>query len=396
MNKIITKLAIGISLLVFSNSRAQQWEIVEALPQTEFTTIKCMESKIYAASENKLYISTDGNNWDVESIHPLTLTPTCLILFNNTLYVGTASNGVYYRNIQQGSSWNHALLGLRISSFLIHNGQLHLSSRGSGVWKNVSGTWNNITYNLPTNSFDVQKIVSLDEKLYAFAGDNGTFYTFDQDASLWSADYYFNTITPGLIIDDAIISEGAIIVANGENLLRSDDGGEHWEEDSIELVNGTKRILFKGSFNLYALTCDSSNTTHFQNRNCNAELQSSWENAEEILSFHAYGAEEFKRKIFIASNKGVYYKADNTLNIDKPESKLPIVSVFNSSETTGEITILSDTLINKLNVFDLNGKLISSKLVNNHQETINLRTKGIHILKLEVDGHTITKKINNI
>jgi hypothetical protein len=396
MNKIITKLAIGISLLVFSNSRAQQWDVVEALPQTEFTTIKCMEGKIFAASENKLYISNDGSAWDVESIHPLTITPTCLMLFNNVLYVGTAANGVYYRNIQPGSSWNHALLGLQISSFIVHNGQLHISSRGSGVWKNVSGTWNNITYNLPTHSYDVQKIVSLHGKLYAFAGDNGAFFMYDPDSSLWYADYYYDSITPGLIIDDAIISENAIIVANGNSLLRSDDGGENWENDGIELVNGIKRILFKGAFNLYALTCESTNTTYFQMKNCNAESQSNWSSPEEILSFHANGVEEFKRKVFIASNQGVYYKQDDTLNVDIPESKLPIVTVYNSTETSGEITILCDSLIEKIDVFDLNGKWITSKSVNTNKETFRLSTKGIHIIKMMVGGQTITKKINII
>lgn len=393
MNRVITKFAIGILVFFLNKSHAQQWEPVTTLPDIEFTSIQKLNNKIYATAENKLFISSDGTNWQSEIIHPISITPTCMTIFNNILYVGTMENGIYYRNIAAGSSWSHALLGLNISTFLVHDGMLHICSQGSGVWKNISGTWNNLTSNLPIYSYNVTKIISINGNLLALAGANGTFYRYDETSLKWIEDYYSNSYQPGLIIDDAITNNETILAANGHHLIRSEDNGNNWTSDDIGLINGINRILFKGVNYVYALTLNPTNNfTHFQKRISNANSGTSWGDFNEELPFYTYAITEFNGKIYAASNKGVFVKSDSALGIDNPIIKNPEIIIYPSPSIDGNINVKSDFPIDYLEVYDLNGIKIISKSGSASNETISISGKGIYLVKIESNGQIITKK----
>lgn len=393
MNQIITRIAIGLSLLFFGKAKAQEWNLVASLPTTEFTTIQSLNNKLYTATGNKLYISADGINWQSETIHHSQITPTCVTLFNNILYVGTMENGVYYRNIATGSPWSHALLGLHISHFTVHEGRLHLCSQGSGVWRNIEGQWNNMTADLPIYSYNVSKIVSLDGKLYAFAGGNGTFYRFNPSDNKWIEDYYSNSYQPGLIIDDALTNNGALLAVNGHRSIRSEDNGENWIDDNIGLINGVNRILYKGTNSLYSLTLDpNTNFTYLQRRNINATAETSWGFFNEELTFYSYAIEEFRGKIYIASNQGVFAKSDSSLGIENPIKNNPTVKLYPSPSSDGHINILSDFDIEHIEVFDLNGRMLLSKAINALNGSVSISGKGIYLVKIKTGGQIITKK----
>ena len=392
MCRLIIAITIAL-LLLFSNAKAQQWNPVTSLPATEFTTINSFNNKLYAAAGNQLYSSADGTNWQSETIHPLAITPTCMALFNGVLYVGTTDNGVYYRNIATGSTWNHALLGLYISHFTVHEGRLHLSTEGSGVWKNVAGTWNNMTNDLPTYSYNVSKIVSLDGKLYAFAGGNGTFYRFDPGTNKWIEDYFSDGYLPGLIIDDALTHNGVLFAANGHHFLRSEDHGANWTADGVGLLNGINRMAYKGAHSIYALSPDpNTNFTYLQKRSINAAPQSSWGNFNEVLQFFSYAIHEFNGKIYIASDQGVFAKADGSLGVENPAAGNPALTLYPSPSSDGNINIVSDLEIETVEVYDLNGRMIVSKTVNALNPTFHISGKGIYVVAITSGGQITTKK----
>ncbi len=393
MNRLITTITLGFSLLILTKINAQQWTPVASLPHREFTAIQNLDGRIYAASENKLYISADGNNWQIENIHPVIITPTCITVFNNILYVGTLSDGVYYRNLATGAQWQHALMGIHVSTFIVHDGRLHLCSQGSGVWRNISGIWNNMTYDLPTYSYNVNKIVSLNEKLYAFAGANGTFYRFNPETSKWIEDYYLNGYAPGLSADDAVTQNGVIFMTKGNRLLRSDDAGDNWVSDANGLINGINRFLYQGAQFMYSLTLDATtNYTYFQKRSNNALSQSTWNIYNELLPFYTYALVEFKDNMYVATNEGVFFKKIETLGIENPQLRSD-VSIYPNPSSSGIITITSNSIIEKIEVYDLGGRLIQSQNGNSVNETLTLSSKGIYLVKLLTNNQTLTQKV---
>ena len=393
MNRVIAHLAIVLSLFLITKVSAQDWEVVTSLPQTEFTVAKALEGKIYAAAQHKLYISTDGMTWQSENIHPVPITPTCITLFNGVLYVGTLDDGIYFRNIAPGSPWNHAVMGLHISHFAVHDGRLHFCSQGSGVWRNISGTWNNMTYDLPIYSYNVTKIISLDGKLYALAGANGTFYRYNPAVNKWIEDYYFNNYLPGLMVDDALTDGSAILAANGNRLLRTDDAADTWIQDNVGMQNGVNRILYKGMHSIYALTLDgNTNFTYLQKRSINAPSQTTWAN-NELLEFYSYAIDEFAGRIYIASNQGVYVKPDSTLGVGNPVLDRPEIVLFPSPSPDGNINISSSDEIGTVTAYNLSGQMVLSRTFSTPTATINIPQKGIFLVRVTNGDQSTVQKV---
>ncbi|MEN3324613.1 T9SS type A sorting domain-containing protein [Mariniflexile soesokkakense] len=395
MNQIIKLFVFGITFIFFTNSTAQEWELAKGLPQIEFSSIISSQNKIYAASQNNLYISSDEINWQIQQIHPISILPTCMTVVDNVLYIGTMSDGVYYKTLAADSSWRHALLGLQINSFEMHDGLLHISSLGSGVWKNVSGTWNNITYNLASYSYNVSKIKSLNGTLFAFAGSNGTFYKFNPNTSNWEESFYGTTYAPGLSINDAIITNSSILLSNGNRLLRSDDSGASWHNDNSQLTNGVHRFLYNGvNFNYVATILGDYNSTQLQSRSNNANPQTSWGDYTETLPFLFYAMTELNQKTYIASNLGVYAKLNNVLSHEDPPNMPLKIIIFPSPSRSGTFTILCEEKIDTLDIFDLNGRTIMSKKeCNSKRETITISVKGIYIVKINSQEKSAIKKV---
>ncbi|WP_372757122.1 T9SS type A sorting domain-containing protein [Mariniflexile sp.] len=391
---VLIKLVSVLILFFYSNSNAQEWKLVEGLPEIEFSSIISFGGKIYAASANNLYVSSDEVNWQVQQIHPISILPTCMTIVDNVLYIGTMENGVYYKTLATGSSWNHALLGLHISSFEMHDGFLYISSLGSGVWKNVLGTWNNVTFNLATYSYNVSKIKSIDGILFAFAGSNGTFYKLNPNANKWDEYLYGSTYAPGLTINDAIMSNNTILLSNGNRLLRTDDGGASWINDNSQLTNGAYRFLFKGdSFNYTATIPSDYNSTILHRRSNNAKPQTAWDYAG-TLPFLFYEMIAFNQKLYVASNLGLYVKLNNVLGTDD-SNKIPFkTNLFPSPSTNGSFTVLCEDIIDKVEIIDFNGRTIASiKECKTKQEDIMIPTKGVYLVKIKSQDKSVVKKV---
>jgi hypothetical protein len=391
MTTTIVKLTLKLVLLILSFlitqfASAQDWLNLEQLPDKEFTCIKVISGQIYALSENKLYRSADGETWEEETITPNIITPISLEFFNNTIYIGTFFNGVYEKSLSPNSNWNQYLDGVAVSSFAIHNNELYLSTFGVGVYKKVGGIWQNFNYNIPTFSYNVNKLLSINNTLHAFAGGNGTFYTFNSTTQSWQYHYFFGNISPGFISDDAIrTSNNVIYVGRGNNLLRSNNQGQTWSLDAIGLLNGSSRLLYEGANSVYVLSLifndnNAVNYTRIQKRATHLPILSSWAGSNELLEFYTYGICEFGNQIFLATDSGIYRKTDNSLVTEIPtKSEFKLFPVPSHSN---EIHFTSDTVIDEVKIYDTQGRLVYRNQFNNKNGTINLSQKGLFIATL--------------
>lgn len=382
--KVILKIvSVILTILSSQMSFSQDWSRVTVLPEKEFTCVKVFSGKIYALSENKLFTSVDGENWIEETITTDVITPISLEIFNNQLYVGTFFNGVFEKSMLPNSNWNQFLNGVAISSFVIHNNELYLSTFGVGVYKkNVSG-WQNFNFNFPTFSYNVSKLLSINNILYAFAGGNGTYYTFNATTQLWDYHYFFENIAPGFITDDALLtSSGTVYVARGNALLRSNNLTQNWIYDAVGLINGNNRILYEGANSIYVLTLyfnenEGINYTRIQTRDKNAAGSVPWSSDSELQEFYTYSICEFGNKIFAATDLGLYYKTDTSLGIENP---LPTsVKVYPNPSLTPDINFSSESQIDEVIIYDLQGRQVYRNHFYDKMGTIQLNTKGVFI-----------------
>ena len=389
---ITAVLKIVVFILTILSSQkisSQEWIRVEALPQLEFTIVKQFSGKVYALSENKLYTSEDGINWEMEIITTDIITPISLEIFQNTLYIGTFFNGVYEKSLIPNSNWNQFLNDVAISSFAVYNNEIYLSTFGIGIYKKVAGSWQSCTYNLPTFSYNVNKLLTINNTLYAFAGGNGTYYSLNPITQNWSVHYFFNGfLAPGFITDDALLStSGTVFVARGNALLRSNNQTQTWIYDAVGLFNGNNRILYEGANSIYVLTLyfnenEGINYTRIQTRDKNAAGSVPWSSDSQLHEFYTYSICEFGNRIFAATDKGLYFKDDSSLGVELPKEHDFKVLVYPIPSLNNEISFQSDSIIEEILIHDIQGKLVYKKNVNTTRCTLQLFEKGIFILTL--------------
>ena len=373
-----------IALIFTTPAASQGWTRIVTLPETEFTCIKVIGGKIYTASENRLYTSTDGLTWQMEVITNDFITPTSLEVFNNTLHLGTFFNGVYQKILTPNASWSQSLNGMAISSFTIHNGELYLSTFGAGVFKKINTTWQNINYNLPTFSYNVSKVVSVNNILYAFAGGNGTFYSFNPSQLSWNVQYYFGGLAPGFIADDVLkTTTNTVFVTRGNALLRSDDFTQTWNTDAVGLLNGNNRLIYQGIQSTYVLSLlfnddNGINYTHLQKRANNAPISTSWGTANELLEFYTYGITELGNKVYLATERGLFVKTNQSLGGFNPIAEKADITIF-PIPANEKINFDSSLNVKEVLLYDVTGRVVYQNAFNTPTGAIFFSKKGNYI-----------------
>ncbi len=385
----ILKLALcAVVYLAMQFAQAQQqFTRIDKLPHTGFTAIEVINGKVYAASGNRLYSSGDnGANWQLHTMTQQNVFANCIYLFNNRLYVGT-SNGTFNVSMNNlNGTWAQNLPGVDVTSLTERDGAMYASGMGFGMYRLLNGAWTAFSSQLPTYSWNVDKILSTPAGLMAMAGANGTFYIYSTATSAWQERYYTGTYAPGLDADDAIIVNNTIYVSTHNALYRTDNWGNSWINDNTGLINGQNRWLYKGQQSLYALTTnfnpgDNSNITWLQKRPVNAVAQIAWNNTNEFLPYYVYALRENGSQIYAATHQGLYVKTDATLDNDKP-LKNPEVVVYPNPSTGGRFTIESSQHIDVLTVYDMTGKLLMEKKDVGISFHFILPTAGIYMVNV--------------
>lgn len=368
---------------------AQDWAKVPGLAETSFTALATIDEVLFAGSGNQLYYSYDqGDHWQQTTLATEFLEPGCFKKFGNRLYIGMHGQGIFSAPLDHPEGpWTQQIGTLEVSSFAEHQGSLYVSTLGYGIWKmNPDQSWSSFTNGLPTYSYNVSKIFSTAQSLMATAGANGTFYRYDFTGNQWQEAYYGSTYAPGLSMDDALFLNNSLYVSSGRRLWRSDDNGENWVADQLDLLNGLGRFFYQGSKSLYTFTANfnpgnNQNFTYLRKRSIDAPHGSSWGNASDFLPFFVYAIAESGDKIFAAADDGLYFKTDATLGIDIPLAESEIV-IYPNLSGQGDFTLNSTLPVDEMAVFDSSGKRIFTHTKPNQQHDFHVSRKGIYLVRV--------------
>ncbi len=375
--------------------QAQQWNRITALPQTEFTALEIIDETIFTASGNTIYYSNNpANGWQQATISSQSVFVTCFTKYKGRLYAGTM-NGIFSVPFGQFQSpWSYEMGGLDVTSFLVKDNILYVSTEGSGVYRKNGNQFNPFTSQLPNYSHNVSRIIDSPDHILITAGGNGTFYTYNFTHNRWDEDYYYASYSPGLQIDDAIRVGSTVYVSNFGKILRSEDSGQNWVSDKIGIHNGHNRYMYAGQQTLYALTTaftGDANLTFLQQRELNAPSQTSW-SPSETLSFFTYELREFGDALYAAGHDGFYSNSATLGNAGHNKKANQIVAYPNPS-SNGRFTIKSTDPVAAIEIFNAAGQRIQNLSNIDLECDIQVPAGGIYLVKAITPDSVQTLKI---
>ena len=132
-----------------------------------------------------------------------------------------------------------------------------------------------------------------------------------------------------------------------------------------------------------------------QKRQKHSEIGISWTTDEEFFeTLYAYDIFEFKNKLYLATNDGLYVK-DMFLGITNPRNISSQVKVFPNPSKDGRINITSTFKMNNISISDIMGQSIYSTTISGHSFEIDQHfKKGLYLITIRLDNNqTLTQKI---
>lgn len=393
MESILKFLGAVLALFASCTAEAQGWTQLDNLPAQPFTAFEVIDGKIFAASGNSLYTSTNaGETW---SENDFTNQPDAFIYsfkkFGNRIFAGT-TKGVFSAPANNVSAlWNHDINTLPINGFSEKDNVLYAAVEGFGVMRYNGVFWMGMNTGLPTYSYNVEKVIATPNHLFAMAGANGTFYRYDFAQGQWVEDYFSDEgLLPGLMTQDVLMLDGVLYMSTYNMLLRSDDLGDNWNADQTGLPSGQWRFMYAGHENMYAITTDGDTTTKLNRRPHGATTGTTWSDDSEILPWFTFAMAEHDGKIFMAALDGVY-TYDSTMG--NGEHGLKNVAVYPNPSADGRFTLQTDIAIDEITVYDLSGRtLLTDKAIDNGY-TFTITTPGLFIVNATKGQTTQSYKI---
>jgi PKD repeat protein len=183
------------------------------------------------------------------------------------------------------------------------------------------------------------------------------------------------------------------------------------EADTIK--QAVKNVVFDqllnwkiGNYDLVSNFTFSSNSSSVINFLNNSRFATSytWDfgdgnSSNEVNPTHNYASEgEFIVKL-TASKCGNFITSQQTITISNL-SNIPIINenieyTLYPNPTKENVTITSNTIIDAISIYDINGRLIDYIEVKSAQKTLDFSTKkeGFYFLKINSNGRTCTKKL---
>lgn len=393
MESILKFFAALLVLLTSCTTKAQGWTQLDNLPAQPFTAFEVIDGKIYAASGNSLYTSTNGGETWSET--DFTNQPDAFIYsfkkFGSRIFAGT-TKGVFSAPANNVSAlWNHDINTLPINGFSEKDNVLYAAVEGFGVMRYNGVFWMGMNAGLPTYSYNVEKIIATPNGLFAMAGANGTFYRYDFAQGQWIEDYFSDEgLLPGLMTQDVLMLNGVLYMSTYNKLLRSDDLGDNWSADQTGLPSGQWRFMHAGHQNMYAITTDGDDITKLNKRPLDAPAGTAWNNDSEVLPWFTFAMAEHDGKIFMAALDGVYVY-DTTMG--NGGHALKNTTLYPNPSADGRFTLQTDAFIDEITVHDLSGRtLLADKAIDNGY-TFTINTPGLFIVNATKGQTTQSYKI---
>lgn len=172
---------------------------------------------------NIVFQSTDeGENWqDVSAGLPKKIDIWGVLGSKNEVFLG-GQDGVYRRTGAHGSAWEKFLFMYgAISSISAGQAGVYVCSEDGGLFQNVPGTdiWKSLSNNLEEKR--IYTVLERSAGALLIGAFNGIYKTVD-NGKTWK-----QVFSADLIMDFAV-SGDVLLAAGVKGILRSTDGGEHW------------------------------------------------------------------------------------------------------------------------------------------------------------------------
>jgi photosystem II stability/assembly factor-like uncharacterized protein len=234
---------IIISAIIFLHSLDSQWQQSYGIYNGTIRSFTVRGSRVFAGTELKgIYVSSNYGNypWAQTMINDKTV----LSMASNNFYVfaGTA-DGIIYRSIDTGSTWNSVLsINYSVNSICMLDSNIYAGT-SNGIFLSFN---NGITWNQhPMNGQTVYSLIVKQNVIYAATQTYGVYKTTNNGLN-WIQTGLNNQTVLSLALCNNIIFAGT--EQNG--ILKSIDNGQTWAAVNDQKVNS---FAVAGN-NIYAAT----------------------------------------------------------------------------------------------------------------------------------------------
>jgi photosystem II stability/assembly factor-like uncharacterized protein len=388
MKNITIILAIALFNL---NNAIAQWVKINSIPTQDIVALKVYGDTILAASDtNLIYKSTDGGvNWNPIAVSNSPIHIITLKVIDDTIYVGTFNHGIF-RSTNYGFTWlNTGSNLLAVTGIEKKANNLYAATLGGGVYTYNQNTNNWIPFNdsLPSYSVNVNCILSTSNSLFIAAGANGTFYRYDFTLNEWNEEFYYGVLRPGLQIQNLINNGDTLFAVNGNRIIRSEDNGLSWTDDTTGSHNGYSRNIYSGITNHFTITNVLNGGTWIQQRAKLSVAGTSWASDEEFLpTGYSYDILEFQNKLFLAKADGLYVK-ELASGVDALGNNKGDVEIYPIPSHASVIYISSKVQVNAFSIINSLGQISYSE--NGGKKDFAIQPDlpaGIYFINLNLSG----------
>ncbi len=239
---IYYRICIVLVACLVTGAYPENWQKVADVDSTDVYSITGHSGALYAATTAQIYKSMDaGDSWQPTAQQPLASSELIrLFSHENTLYLGTRGNGIFYTT-DGGQSWktmNNGLSGFatRVTGFAALGDSLYAGTEGSGVY--VLNLQNPVfwsAYNTGLFQYSTNSLISNGNTLIAGIGRN--LYVRPRSASQWTVVNLDTMETQRDVYD--LLPAGQYLYAGTDNgIYQGSPDGKNWQRTDIQAFPG--------------------------------------------------------------------------------------------------------------------------------------------------------------
>lgn len=434
----------GDNRIYKSSNLGQTWadqRLINTYPYFSLNSIGILNGNMIVGGESNIYKSTDTTNWSflVPGVYPSELKSISFADDNQGVIVGSGSTGFYsviYRTTNGGYNWTNQAATFTLNAFkgvqlkengkgiIIGNGSYSLTSNFGQTWSSFNTTnpatypsafWvknngdillgtaspyvsppNGIHFISPPSTAsqftDMGKIESIQfyNDMVGYAGGSQKLFKTTDGGITWNSIF---EATGYLDYVNVINATKINISANYGKRYTSNNAGATWIETTnsntpqFYFINENLGYYFNSNSDLYRTTDGGATSqlvvpcTNYYNSNITDINAFKYFN-NKIIAVGDYS------DIFIVdfSNSSLTTNENDVVN--KNDSKL----LLYPNPTTSSIFFKTNVTLDKVQVYDTNGKIVSFTKENNGINISHL-PQGIYFVKFESNGKWLTQKI---
>ena len=270
-----------------------------------FNSIYADGTNLYAANEDGgvYYSPNRGTSWEEKS------SGIAMVLFNDfTMFNGQlfAAGADLFRTTDNGDTWSSVglpgLLTGAIKSIAATANTLFITDSNAVFFSNGAlTTWTaaNVNPNAPITS-----IQTSGNRVFLTTSDGRIFFSVNEGVN-WNLIQNNNTDRPA---EDALFTNGRILMTTSEGLFSSADSGLNWNESnngilatSIESLHNNDSFIYAGTKNQHVFRSDDNGQSWTRLRNGLNTIESS--HVSDIITYQG--------NLLIATGDGVYESTDD-------------------------------------------------------------------------------------